>query len=66
MPGAPFQLNVIYTVEDVAKILLIHPQTVRRLCREQRIPAAVTRGGFRITGWQIRDYAEGRTVIRDS
>ena len=28
----------IYTVEEVAEALRLHPYTIRRLCREGRIP----------------------------
>ena len=28
-----------YTAEEVAEALRLHPYTVRRLCREKRVPA---------------------------
>ncbi len=38
-----------FTAEDVAEYLKIHPYTVRRLCREKKIPA------FRVGGqWRFR------------
>ena len=38
-----------FTSEDVATYLKIHPYTVRRLCREKKIPA------FRVGGqWRFR------------
>lgn len=38
-----------FTSEDVAAYLKIHPYTVRRLCREKKIPA------FRVGGqWRFR------------
>ena len=36
-----------YTAEEVAKTLRLHPYTIRRLCREGKIPA------FKF-GWQWR------------
>lgn len=63
MPGTPLQLNVIYTVPEAAKILLMHEQTVRKLCKTGRIRAQLARGGYRITGWQIRDYCENRCNV---
>ena len=65
MAGIPFELNVIYNVDDVARILDMHPQTVRALCKNGRIPSAVARGGYRVTGWQIRDYCEGRCNLKN-
>lgn len=37
----------VYTAEEVAKALKLHPYTVRRLCREGKIPA------FKF-GWEWR------------
>lgn len=65
MPGVEFTLNVIYTVPEAAKILQMHEQTVRSLCKSGRIRAQLARGGYRITGWQIRDYCENRCVLSE-
>ncbi len=37
----------VYTVEEVAKVLRLHPYTVRRLCREKRVPAFKFGGQWR-------------------
>lgn len=38
-----------YTIEEVAKALRLHPYTVRRLCREGKVP------GFKFGGqWRFR------------
>ena len=66
MPGVAFDLNMIYTVDDVAAILKMHPQTVRALCKNGRIRAQLSRGGYRITGWMIRAYAENRCTLNDN
>lgn len=36
-----------YTVDEVAKVLRLHPYTVRRLCREKRVPAFKFGGQWR-------------------
>ena len=46
-----------YTVEEVAEALKLHPYTVRRLCREGKIP------GFKIGGqWRFdkKEFDEWR------
>ena len=43
------ELSEVYTAEDVAQYLKLHPYTVRRLAREKKIPA------FRVGGqWRFR------------
>ncbi len=36
-----------YTVDEVAEALKLHPYTVRRLCREEKIPAFKFGGQWR-------------------
>ena len=36
-----------YTAEEVAKALRLHPYTVRRLCREKKVPAFKFGGQWR-------------------
>ena len=36
-----------YTVEEVAKVLQLHPYTVRRLSREGKVPATKIGGQWR-------------------
>lgn len=36
-----------YTAEEVAKVLRLHPYTVRRLCREKKVPAFKFGGQWR-------------------
>ena len=36
-----------YTAEEVAEALRLHPYTVRRLCREKRVPAFKFGGQWR-------------------
>lgn len=43
------ELSEAYTAEEVAQYLKLHPYTVRRLARENKIPA------FRVGGqWRFR------------
>ncbi len=39
----------LYTVEDVAKLLKKHPDTIRRLIRQKKIPARKIGGSWYIT-----------------
>jgi len=57
-----FRENEIYTTEQAAEILNRNPKTVRILCRRGSIAACRDRGGYFITGWALRAYAEGRSV----
>lgn len=59
-----FAENAIYTTKQAAKILQRDAQTVRRLCQTGQLAARQDRGGYFITGWAIRAYAEGRCVLR--
>ena len=36
-----------YTAQEVAKVLRLHPYTVRRLCREEKVPAFKFGGQWR-------------------
>lgn len=64
--GVPFLENQIYTTEMAAKILHRCPKTVRDMCRRGVIRARLDRGGYIITGWAIREYAENRMVVNDN
>lgn len=53
----------VYTVDEVAKALRLHPYTVRRLCREKKIPAFKFGGQWRFDVEEIRklkDYGKIR------
>lgn len=48
-----------YTVEDVAKMLTIKPETVRRWCREKKIKFIKLpgeKGGYRFSKEDIKDF----------
>ena len=42
-----------YTAEEVAKVLRLHPYTVRRLCREKKVPAFKFGGQWRFRKSEI-------------
>ena len=60
-----FVENAVYDVERTAAILNRCPKTVRAMCRRGVIRARQDRGGYFITGWAIREYAENRLVITE-
>ena len=60
-----FYENAVYTADQVADIIHRHPKTVRDLCRRGIIRARLDRGGYVITGWAIRDYAENRVCVSE-
>ncbi len=45
-----------YTVEEVAKALKLHPYTIRRLCRENKIPAFKFGGQWRFDIKEIDEW----------
>jgi excisionase family DNA binding protein len=48
-PGVNFVSGSIYTAEEIAKYLRVHPYTVKRLARANKIP------GFKVGGqWRFR------------
>jgi len=54
------QENVeFYTVDEVAKVLRLHPYTVRRLCREKRVPAFKFGGQWRFSKVEIEKWSKG-------
>ena len=65
MDVVTFQENAIYTIDQTAEILHRNPQTIRKLCRSKRLPARIDAGGFLISGWIIRAYAENRLPCTD-
>ena len=57
--------NEIYSVERAAKILGRSTQTVRKFCRDGHIACRKDKGGFFITGWALREFAEQRLVCSE-
>lgn len=49
-----------YTIDDVAESLKLHPYTVRRLCREKKIPAFKFGGQWRFKKEDIEKWANRR------
>ena len=57
------QENVeFYTVDEVAKVLRLHPYTVRRLCRDKRVPAFKFGGQWRFRRDEIEQWSKGHQV----
>jgi excisionase family DNA binding protein len=54
-----------YTINEVAESLKLHPYTVRRLCREGRIPGVKFGGQWRFHKKEIDNILlKGQTKIR--
>ena len=60
-----FEEKAFYTVEMAAEVLHRHPQTIRKLCKEKKIRCSNDRGGFLISGWALRAYAENRQICTE-
>jgi excisionase family DNA binding protein len=52
----------LYTVDEVAKVLRLHPYTVRRLCREKRVPAFKFGGQWRFEKTAIQKMMGEGTI----
>lgn len=59
----PFIENACYDVKQVARILNRSEKYVRNACNQQLIHARKERAGYLISGWQIRQFIEGRCEI---
>jgi excisionase family DNA binding protein len=53
-----------YTAEEVAKVLRLHPYTVRRLCREKKVPAFKFGGQWRFDKMEITQWREKQSQVR--
>ena len=47
-----------YTAEEVAKVLRLHPYTIRRLCREKKVPAFKFGGQWRFEMAELKEWAK--------
>lgn len=50
-----------FTVDEVAKAVKLHPYTIRRLCRDGKIPAFKFGGQWRFKKEDIEKWANRRT-----
>jgi excisionase family DNA binding protein len=50
-----------FTIDEVAEALKLHPYTVRRLCRERKIPAFKFGGQWRFKKEDIERWVNRRT-----
>ena len=51
-----------YTVEEMAKALKLHPYTVRRLCRDGKIPAFKFGGQWRFDLKEIDAWVRSQKI----
>ena len=49
-----------FTVDEVAKALKLHPYTIRRLCREDKIPAFKFGGQWRFRKDEIDKWSKSK------
>lgn len=49
-----------YTVEEIAEALKLHPYTVRRLCREGKIPAFKAGGQWRFDLGEVENWVKNQ------
>ena len=50
-----------FTVDEVARAVKLHPYTIRRLCRDGKIPAFKFGGQWRFDVKEIEKWANRRT-----
>jgi len=58
------QMDELLTVEEVAQKLKMHPDTVKRLLREERIPAYKLEGAWRVKLVDLEKFIEDRKFTR--
>lgn len=49
-----------YTIEEIAKALKLHPYTVRRLCREGKVPCYKFGGQWRLRKDDMEKWCGGK------
>ncbi len=59
------KLPVTYTVAEVAKILHRTPQTIRRMIKENKLPAVRVGGGYLITDDVLQKLLRGEIDIKE-
>jgi excisionase family DNA binding protein len=64
MEGAMDKFIETYTVEEVAKALKVDPYTIRRLCREKKLPAFKFGGQWRFKKEKLDAWLEKQENIR--
>lgn len=62
----PFVENALYDVKQVAAIMGRSQKYVRNICHRGVIRCRRERGGYTISGWAIRQYAEGCCELENS
>ena len=59
-------MEEVYTVEEVAKALKLHPYTIRRLCREEKIPAFKFGGQWRFDIKEIDEWKRNQNNAKST
>ena len=58
------ELSEAYTAEEVAQYLKLHPYTVRRLARENKIPAFRVGGQWRFRRERLVKWLDSKETLR--
>ena len=59
------KIEQFLTAEEVAEALKLHPYTVRRLCREEKIPCFKFGGQWRFREDEIEKWSKGSNKSKD-
>ena len=59
-----YKIIDVYTVDEVAEALKLHPYTIRRLSREKKIPAFKVGGQWRFKKSKITAWLEKQEKTR--
>ena len=57
--------NELLTVDDVAREVKVHTETVRSWIRKRELPAIDIGGGYRIYRRDLEDFLQRRKTTRD-
>lgn len=52
----------LYTINEVATLFKVHPDTISKLIKDKHLAASKIRGQWRISAEAISDYLDSRTV----
>ncbi|NLA87239.1 MAG: helix-turn-helix domain-containing protein [Clostridiales bacterium] len=55
-------MNQYYTVEQISKLLDIHPKTIQRYIREGKLRAVKIGKGWRVTGHDLSAFTESKAA----
>ena len=51
-----FATNAVYDVKEIAKILGVSVNTIRKMIKREEIPYKKVMGKYKFCGWQIKEW----------